>query len=485
MSCLCVTSRADDVADALTGCRKALRGLDAGAYVTIEQRDGTWQIADAWLFADALTDADVKKIGAFPALRALEVQGHRFTDAGWKRLSTSTHVRRLWLRFHVGENTLKSIAGMRELEELELHNCEGARDRGLIPLRTLPKLRHLALICRLTDTSLESLKGLTTLEELEIRGPDAHITVKGIAALEALPNLRVLQLPEIGEEGLAALKDLPRLEDLTIETFSPWGDAADLSACRRLKTLNIGWVLRGPMPLRLPENLEWLHVPAGQPVNPRIHPLPKSLAHVELVYEFTCGAAPRPLCEWLRSVPRLREVTLIHTQDEDLNAIAGMKSLQKLVFSGSIRGEGMKTLRGLEQLESLTVNKCMRSASLDVLRDLRHLRELRLGVLASFPPQHLTVIGELQQVRVLFLHFLLNDPHKLCDRVLADVGKLVDLEELAISGDVSDDGLRSLVGLMRLRQLNLIGAAGYTDDALASLMRALPQLRVVKRRFDS
>ena len=60
MSCLCVTSRADDVADALTGCRKALRGLDAGAYVTIEQRDGTWQIADAWLFADALTDADVK-----------------------------------------------------------------------------------------------------------------------------------------------------------------------------------------------------------------------------------------------------------------------------------------------------------------------------------------------------------------------------------------------------------------------------------------
>jgi hypothetical protein len=40
----------------------------------------------------------------------------------------------------------------------------------------------------------------------------------------------------------------------------------------------------------------------------------------------------------------------------------------------------------------------------------------------------------------------------------------------------------NLLWLKRLRVLDLTGNDGYTDEALASLMRALPDLQVVKLR---
>jgi hypothetical protein len=72
------------------------------------------------------------------------------------------------------------------------------------------------------------------------------------------------------------------------------------------------------------------------------------------------------------------------------------------------------------------------------------------------------------------------------DDAFAYLGAMSELEELSITtpgGRVTDKGLKSLAGLKKLRRLDLGKTGGYSDEALASLMRDLPDLEEVVRGY--
>ena len=60
--------------------------------------------------------------------------------------------------------------------------------------------------------------------------------------------------------------------------------------------------------------------------------------------------------------------------------------------------------------------------------------------------------------------------------------KLDSLTELTLDGHITDGVLKDLSAMKNLQKLTLDGI-GYSDDALVRLMRALPELTLVKIRM--
>ncbi|HEX3654660.1 MAG TPA: hypothetical protein VHY91_16800 [Pirellulales bacterium] len=65
----------------------------------------------------------------------------------------------------------------------------------------------------------------------------------------------------------------------------------------------------------------------------------------------------------------------------------------------------------------------------------------------------------------------------ISDKGLAQIAKLPNLETLRITGVMTDQGLRSLVGLKKLRELE-IDSSNITDRGIKWLRTAMPKLEI-------
>ena len=262
-----------------------------------------------------VTDEGMKSVAKMPALRTLDVTLSGITDAGMEHLKSAPKLEDITLKrcditaegykHLAGIKTLKriraaqtnfddtclaAIAGMSQLELLDLQDCNRVSEQGLAVLKNFPKLRslrmwgptitdavlsyladakelrllsleqsavgpeglaHIAGLTNLTDLklygasgvnsrALEHLKGLTKLTTLDLRSTTANN--KGMAHLAGLSSLRVLDLSEtpVGDAGMAELKKLSNLEDLNL-WYSKTGDAglAHIGELKKLKRLNL------------------------------------------------------------------------------------------------------------------------------------------------------------------------------------------------------------------------------------------------------
>jgi hypothetical protein len=148
--------------------------------------------------------------------------------------------------------------------------------------------------------------------------------------------------------------------------------------------------------------------------------------------------------------------------------------------------EGLKALSGLRKLEELTITNegQVRDQSLHVLRTLTHLRRLELRGFPRLTGRALAGVWELRGLRSLQLD--------LCIRCVGDVMcggdvPMNDIEQLSLGTAVRtlmpDEAINKLAGFKKLRYLDLGKCDGYTDHALASVIRALPDLQVLKRTY--
>ena len=99
-------------------------------------------------------------------------------------------------RTEIGDEALKSVAGMERLTRLDLSRT-AVGDRGLVHLRGLPELRSLNLFgTEVSDAGLESLAGLPHLEAVYLW--QTAVTDAGAAKLRAaLPAARIVLAPEL------------------------------------------------------------------------------------------------------------------------------------------------------------------------------------------------------------------------------------------------------------------------------------------------
>jgi hypothetical protein len=274
-----------------------------------------------------------------------------------------------------------------------------------------------------------------------------------------------------------------------------------LAVLTGLKWLKIGNIRHDDcqqLRVSLPSNLQRLDMQNKQLRNVGYQSC-KHLASLELgvaVMPGVFGPADfTPLdSKWLASLKELRELKLIDPMERHVRAIAALTSLRGLslqtVEYAGVEDTGMRLLAGLSQLESLTVKDWCGGEvgnrpideGLDVLGKLPNLRRLALSGFRKVTPKGLENVWRLTQLRALRLDFFPESAALIDDKALDHISAMVELEELSIgetSGMVTDRGIKGLASLKKLRRLNLSRIAGYSDDALGSLMKALPNLHEV------
>ncbi|MFZ5831803.1 MAG: hypothetical protein ACOY3P_17080 [Planctomycetota bacterium] len=523
-----------DVGEILRQSREVLAEREGTIDLEIERRDGKWLLVGYQLSRPG--DADVERLARLKTIESLTIHRERqVTGDGLRKLALLPHLKRLVVDWSLTEEDLQILSHAPRLIELNLGTWDhrtaladkglphltnlrrldvggrGLSDRSLKYLAQLPNLDSLDLerTADITDAGVAELRSLANLQELNL-GWNQKITDAGVRHLRGNQNLQSLSLEQLGAVGIAALKDLPQLEHLEIGDFAPGRESTDLSALVHLKRVSIG----GPFPddeqdidlrpIRLPAGLRRLDI--GWPLGPRLQPdSVKQIEHVQVdVNRFhnELKAASRDL-KWLTSLYGVRELTLVDPNEADTMSIMGLAQLRALAIEDSgcvpaIGDEGMRALAGLANLERLSI--CDRYANdavpeshlvntgLDVLPKLKKLRQLELSGLPTVTSEQLKNVWALTGLRTLTLKLNSDRLDRQFDDTLAGIEALTELEELtlAIGGQVklTDEGLKHLAALKKLRVLNLGGTEGFTDRGLASLIAALPNLQRVSCSFD-
>jgi hypothetical protein len=452
---------------------------------------GITSVGYIYSFHRGPSDADLAPLAMLPHLDALAFAAGAPLSSGPRSFSPEA-LRRLG---HLGVRTFslggdggieggrfREVCGFPRLGELRLLGGDIRAD-ALAALGQPPGLRRLGLWCtQLSDAAVPYICRAQGLEELDVRQND--FTDQGMAGLAALTGLRRLKADSLGPAGLSALRKLARLEELSVCWVRLPAAGADLSALRSLKSFAARSVDEGVL-VRLPPGLRRLEITEWTVPRLDLGAL-KDIQAVSLEVE-----GPRaewttaPAVKWLHACPHLRELTIIDARDRLVPALAGLTALRVLVLEGPCPGglgdEGIRAIGALRGLESLSVRYSDHTdAAMAVLEGIPALARLELWSIARVTPAGLKHIWRMRRLRSFGLDISGKPLKGSEDQLLAGISSLTGLEELALQGRVTDNGLKSLAALKKLRRLDLARAKGYTYPALAALADALPELAELK-----
>ena len=140
--------------------------------------------------------------------------GGQMTDYALERLSRVEHVTRLNLggAKQLSDDGLRHLAGMPQLEELDLSDYPGGRltDRGLEVLRHLRELRHFQMCWHgsISDTGVANLSFCDKIERVNLLGsPTGDGAINALRGKPRLRHFRTGRL--VTDAGLALLHDFP------------------------------------------------------------------------------------------------------------------------------------------------------------------------------------------------------------------------------------------------------------------------------------
>jgi hypothetical protein len=361
---------------------------------------------------------------------------------------------------------------------------------GVRSLKKLPNLRRLDLSnIGLNEKQLAYLRPLTAVKELDLFLDVPHpVSDAVLQELMGLPNVRSLTLFDIGPEVVSALADMPHLEHLETSISKDASGQVDLSVLHGLKSLSLHSVDPEQMPLRLPSGLRRLRVETDCVVFLDLLSA-KGVEAIEVDVSPPTGADPEfqsvidgKNLKWLSRFPKLKELTVRRGERQQIQDIAKLEELRYLCFAETCSPlpppseEDFKALAALRKLQSLSMDAVITEPRMQVLRDLPDLRRLA-GV--SFDGATASKLGELKRLEGLLLY--LDTNRDAARAVVAAIITLPALEDLNLQGTVTDEELAALHGLKKLRRLDLSLTRGsFSDASLASLMRSMPQLEEVK-----
>ncbi len=208
---------------------------------------------------------------------------------------------------------------------------------------------------------------------------------------------------------------------------------------------------------------------------------------ISLVYDEDANGNNRRECtntsdgilECLPALPELTELWLQGPQatDRAMRFVGRLPELKSLwIWNASeLSDQGTAELAGLRQLETLHINDSqVGDATLAVLSRLPRVQNLQLQG-NDFTDQGLKQIAGMTRLRSLWIG---NGTGRITDAGLRSLRGLVNLQELELQNcPITDQGLRHLSGLNKLRELYVNGTQ-TTDDGRAQLEAAIPGLTV-------
>ena len=333
-----------------------------------------------------------------------------------------------------------------------------------------------------------------------------------VASICAIPGLRTLLLEKsnISNEGLSRLTNAASLERLMIvdEDLNATGvchiakikslkglrihrktitaeNLSDLSQLDSLEELIIGGVLEGEGLShlnRLPA-LWRLHIGAAECCA-------SGLQHLAALPALTClsfdDLNPKGLAA-LPPMPKLKELGIQYKggtfQPEHLASLAGFPQLETLRLTGCYTDDGLVHLKSLKQLKNFSLHGNWQDADYITDATFAHVSTLeRLETVqlytGAFTDDGLRYLAALPRIRKIDIP---NPGGRFTDAALESLARSKTLEELRLRGDrITDAGLRHLEASTSFRSLRLFPRSQVTEEGIARLKRLRPTITDVE-----
>jgi hypothetical protein len=176
-----------------------------------------------------LNDETVKAMGVLPGVDYFFGGSAQFTDDGLKGFAEWKNLKYFGLDHWFGPEGSKGYFG-----------------KGLAHLEALPQLEAVRLGgCRVDDEAPRALAKIKTLQKVDLFHT-ARVTDEGVAALQALPNLKIVILgpqftPRITDRSLEILSHIPTIEEINVTgTWLTYDDGfVHLKKLANLKALKL------------------------------------------------------------------------------------------------------------------------------------------------------------------------------------------------------------------------------------------------------
>ena len=419
-------------------------------------------------------------------LRSLDLTGTTITDRGLAEVARLRSLKWLALPEGITEEALVHLAGLPKLEGLLLAG-KGLTGPGLVQLRRIPTLRVLSLNGQsaLQDAALAPLAELPRLESLSLNGA-SRISDAGVDLLVRSPSLRKLDLfgTQVTPQGVARLAKLPSLEYLNLNTQPGLDDGAlaALSRLPNLKRLRLGvsrtqyYTGTGLAELTKLEHLELLHLSGPGVTDAALRQVAK-LSGLRELFILNSPMSNTGLAA-LASLKSLQVLDLRVNPRVTLGGLAVLKplaNLRALYAMGGIDDDGARLdIGGLTNLTDLILEvstKRLRADDLACFESLARLRSLQLGGTAVNDEglAHLRGVTNLYRLRI-------GGP-EVTDAGLTHLANLKQLQDLTLTGNISEAGLQRLEGLKALVNLRIYSSQNLSRDAVQRLKDTLPELR--------
>ncbi|NBV21790.1 MAG: hypothetical protein EBS05_07695 [Proteobacteria bacterium] len=197
------------------------------------EKDGT--ISEASVGSKAIISVeDFQVIGAFHTLKRADIspESARLNDDTAKSLSHLDQLEKFFANgAELSDDGFKAFAGWKSLKSFGLDHWgwyapghlpqKGALGPGLAHLASCSNLEHVRLGgCRVDNRVTTALAQIKSLQSVDLQHTYA-VTDEGIAALQALPKLRVIKLspqfsPRITDATLVSLEGIKTLEEIEL-----------------------------------------------------------------------------------------------------------------------------------------------------------------------------------------------------------------------------------------------------------------------------
>jgi hypothetical protein len=476
--CFCEVGCAEDF-DSLVQSLGSIPQIYAHFYAYAVKRKEAWLVQKLKVSSHVDVGQYPEEIAKFKTIEDINFTGQSCaSNKSLRALTTMPNLQSITMSFNC--ITLENISALENLKYLDAGNALKLKGSALVHLKNFTKLRSLKLSYDTIDESLICIKDMRDLEELEL--PARNISDDLLAKILPLPKLNSLAICFLGPKCLAALKRCPRLRKLNIEYVKP--EVRDLSALIGLESFKLGDFNN----VSLPDNLRELEVNGWTTEDSDNNRMPfkgsppKYLEKVCL--RLWCALGPvdkRADLNWLRQLPKLRELVLQQPYKDEVSVAAELTGLRALTLDeagGVITDEDLIKIARAKQLESLTILQCgvdITNAGIKALEGLHELRSLKLGYrgqLDNLTPVALESIWKMSKLEMLQLPL----PDGTTDENMAGIVSLQHLRELELEGTVTDKTLEYISKLKNLRKLNMTRCPGFSDEALIKLVGQLPNL---------
>lgn len=190
----------------------------------------------AWLQSLDARPESAQKQPRFPNLTVEGLRTLKDLRLGGHRASDSRHV-------FIPAWEFRFLLGLPALENADLVECDGLNDESLVHIGKLTGLRSLNLgDAQVSNAGLKSLAGLKNLESLDL-GWTKDVGDAGLPLLAKLPRLKVLGLggTKVTDAGIPILGSFKKLQEVKLggTAVTDRGFAA-LEGCKGLQTVHLG-----------------------------------------------------------------------------------------------------------------------------------------------------------------------------------------------------------------------------------------------------